>query len=184
MEVFDIGSHVTIELDEGLPDARRIAGYIHSVTDEGLVLKATHKDIPFVGSVPVEDRSAAREFYASSAGFALRVDLVRRGEFAAALGDKASMVEALVDLACEEAIAVAESRNMFVLYEYKMPVLTYVGLNRIGLMEATLDVADNVDVTRSVAGLDEEIPDLLDGKVPPREDERVMDDEDGRPVDS
>lgn len=184
MEAFDIGAHVTIELDEGLPDARRIAGYIHGVTEEGLILKVTHKDIPFVAKVADGVRDATRDYYSDASSVSLKLELLRRGEFAAALSSKAVMVELLTDMTIDSAVEVAEARQAFTLYEYTMPVLTYVGLHKIGLMEATTDVADEVDVVKSVGGLDAEIPKLLDGQIPPRDDERVMDDErdEGKPV--
>lgn len=182
MEAFEVGSHVLIELEDttGRGHGRKVAGFIHGVTEDGLVLKVTNRDIPAMYSVSDEQREATRKKIDEGNLVGLKLELLRRGEYPALLKGRKALVDYLTDLACEELIEEAYEKKPFTFYEYKIPVLTYIGAHGIALMEASEDVADDLDVTLSSAGLDAEIPELLDGKIPPRvSDEKVLDEVDG-----
>lgn len=182
MEAFEIGTHVLIELEDttGVGVGRKIAGFLHGANEEGLFIKATHKDVPALYMVSDELREDTRKKLKEATWLGLKLELLERRELPALLKGRAWVEEYLTALHLQELIEAKLEEKPFMFKELNVPVLTYVGAHRIALMEASDDVTDDYDVTVSAAGLDAELPDLLEGKIPPRQsDEKVLDEVDG-----
>lgn len=160
MENFEIGGHVMVELLEvGLP-TRKIAGYLMSVEDDGLILKVTHKEAALSRMLAESSRVAIEEDLAGASGIRLRLAAVLRGRFAAAIGNRA-VLESVLFGDIEDEILTAKDDGVR-MREMSEPVLTFLSYGIVGLMEATDDRVTDATITNFESGLDGTIREILD----------------------
>lgn len=160
MENFELGHHVMVELLEvGLP-SRKIAGYLMSVEDDGLILKVTHKESTMTRMLSDVSRVAIEKDLAEMPIGRLRLAALLRGRFGVAVGSRA-VLETVLFGDIEEDILIAKDDGVR-MREMAEPVLTFLSYGIVGLMEATDDKVLNAELTNFESGLDGTIREILD----------------------
>jgi hypothetical protein len=177
VEVFEIGSHVLIELDGVESPSLKIAGYLHGINEDGIFIRATNKDVPVGYAVSDAMRADVRRQLESFSSMALRLECLRRREFAGMLVGRKALVDFLVEEYCDDAVERGRATKPYTFHEYAVPVMTYLGMHKIAVMQLSADVGTDLGVVMDLAGLDTEIGRFLEGGVPPRKGEAVLDDE-------
>lgn len=160
MENFELGHHVMVELLEvGMP-CRKIAGYLMSVEDDGLILKVTHKESGMTRMLSDASRISIEKDLAEMPIARLRLAALLRGRVGVAFGSRA-VLETVLFGDIEEDILVAKDDGIR-MREMSEPVLTFVSYGIVGMMEATDDKLLNAELTNFESGLDGMIREILD----------------------
>lgn len=156
MENFELGNHVVIEL----VDERKLAGYLVSVEDDGLILKVTHKDMEMIRTLSYVTKAAIESELARWPGIRLRLSAVLHGKPGAALFGRGAL-ESIMYAEIEQDILASKDDGMQ-LREMHEPVLTFMSYGMIALMEATDDKLLDAEITKFDSALDGTIQEILD----------------------
>lgn len=155
METFDVGNHVVIELD----DERKLAGYIVGLTEDGLLLKATHKECAMVRTVsPVVSADIRRQLNEKPMR-TLVVAMVLNGRIGSIGLGRDRMVEIMAGVI--EADLIARKDDGVQLRELANPVLTFVNFGFVKLMEDTEDRMVETEISVFNQTMDSAIEKLL-----------------------
>lgn len=158
METFEVGSHVVIEL----LDERKIAGYIQSYTEDGLVLKVTHKDAVLTRRVSAGMVAEIAGQLAGKSVAWLKGAMLLRGHLVGAVrASRSDMIAVLQDEIESDLLDQSEDGMQF--RELSAPVLTFVAGGAIMLMEDTNDKMQEVEVSIFDQTLDAALKQILDG---------------------
>lgn len=156
METFDIGSHVVIELE----DNRKLAGYIVGVSEDGLTLKATHRESVMQRFVGDATKADIKRQLLEKPVWRLRLEMVRCGEILSATKSREAMMGMLQAGAERYLIASHEDGMQF--RELAEPVLTFVNSGYIKIMEDTDDKINESEISVFEQTLDGTLDAILD----------------------
>lgn len=156
METFDVGNHVVIELD----DERKIAGYIVGLTEDGLLLKATHKECAMVRTLaPAVSADILRQLNEKPVR-TLVVAMVLNGKIGSIGLGRDRMVEILAGII--ERDLIARKDDGVQLRELANPVLTFVNFGFVKIMEDTEDRVLESEISVFKQTMDADITRLMD----------------------
>lgn len=155
MEAFGIGSHVVIELE----DERKIAGYIVGLNEDGLLLKATHREQAVATFVPVAVSEDLRRQLNEKTTVHLRYAMVANGMLKLVRATREVMVEALLKLVVAD-LQAEPPRVVF--RELSNPILTFVNSGFIKIMEDTDDKVAEAEVSLFDQTVDTQFYAILD----------------------
>lgn len=146
MESFEIGNHVLIELD----DSRRMAGFLERITEDGFILKVTHRDMPTMHMISERLSASIRDDLDAVPRVLLVAALLSRKLYTS-VGRKSVMVETLAELQEAELIEKNREAQPTTFHELSVPVLTYINGGAVLLMEDSDDVLEDMTVAQKVA---------------------------------
>lgn len=171
MEAFPLGSHVVIEL----ADDRKIAGYLAGGSvDEGVLLRATHKDAVLVRHVAASMKADIARQLSEKSIWWLRGGMALRGHLRGVLAGRAEMEAQIQDDIEEDLLRQADDGMQF--RELSSPVTTYIHPGAILLMERSDDKLTEAEVSLFDQTLDEALEQMLtEGEHETKED--IDDDE-------
>lgn len=156
MEAFPIGSHVVIEL----ADDRKIAGYLAGGSvDEGVLLRATHKDAVLVRHVAASMKADIARQLSEKSVWWLRAGMAMRGHFRGVVAGRDHMEAQLQDDIEEDLLRQADDGLQF--RELSAPVTTYIHPGAIFLMERSDDKMTEAEVSLFDQTLDETLEQML-----------------------
>lgn len=180
METWELGTPVLIELED-IDGIRKVAGMLNGADEDGLYIQATHMDVPAIHTVSQERYVEIAKKWAAESWVSLKLEMLSRGDYASLLRGRRWIEKYLTELECDELVEEARARQKYTFREYNVPVLTFVSNAKINLIQGVQDLAADLDIVTWPERMDEELEELVEGKVPPREsDEKVMDEDDGK----
>lgn len=156
MEVFPSGSHVVIEM----MNEKKIAGYLISVVDEGVLLDVTHKEAELTRSLSEEARAEIVAEVAKLPSWRLRVAMVARGRLGSVAGKVSAMRERLaLDIEMDILSGLDDGMQ---LRELSSTVTTFINADAINTMEDTADQLREAEISLFDQTLEASLRRMLD----------------------